>query len=207
LQVGNSTSGTVESPLWSYQLGLSLGYIPTDPRTAVGKCASISAPFPSFKPPLQPTQTGGAGAGNLVSTYVYPPDITAPGPFLPTYTDTGTVPTLPPTTLTAPATVTAGDGWYDAADTEGGVAAIAGCAYPDPWSAVDVVVAATAGCGANDGAVAAPVTTSAALVAPTTTAGLVPPTTTAGLLPPVTTALTVRAAVGRRTALPTRRGL
>ncbi|KZP22688.1 glycoside hydrolase family 5 protein [Athelia psychrophila] len=140
-QIGNSTAGIVESPLWSYQLGLQEGWIPTDPRTA----------------------TGGAGAGTISATWsssygVYPPatisNAGAAASALPQYTSTGTVATLvPPQTLTASATasaVNAGNGWFDASDTAGGVTAIAGCTYPYAWSAVSAAVPTL--CGAKTGA-------------------------------------------------------
>lgn len=42
-QIGNATDGAVRAPLWSYQLGLEGRWMPTDPRTANGKCAAIGA--------------------------------------------------------------------------------------------------------------------------------------------------------------------
>ena len=41
-QIGNdSVTGTVQAPLWSYKLGLENGWMPKDPREAVGKCAVV----------------------------------------------------------------------------------------------------------------------------------------------------------------------
>ncbi|EDR10975.1 glycoside hydrolase family 5 protein, partial [Laccaria bicolor S238N-H82] len=38
-KIGNSSvSGTVETPAWSYQLGLENGWMPKDPRQAIGAC-------------------------------------------------------------------------------------------------------------------------------------------------------------------------
>ncbi|KZP22691.1 glycoside hydrolase family 5 protein [Athelia psychrophila] len=169
-KIGNSTAGIVESPLWSYQLGLQEGWIPTDPRTAVGKCAAVGVSGAAFDGTYLPWQTGGAGAGTISATWsssygVYPPatisNAGAAASALPQYTSTGTVATLvPPPTLTASATasaVSAGNGWFDASDTAGGVTAIAGCTYPNAWSAVSVAVPTL--CGAKTGAALAALAT------------------------------------------------
>jgi len=57
---------------------------------------------------------------------------------LPTYTSTGSDPTLPPPTLTASAThsIDVGDGWYDTADNGLAATVIQGCSYPDAWVSV-----------------------------------------------------------------------
>ncbi|KAJ7862822.1 hypothetical protein B0H13DRAFT_2566024 [Mycena leptocephala] len=43
--IGNATDGVIRSPLWSYQLGLQNGYVPTDLRTANGTCTAIGVQF------------------------------------------------------------------------------------------------------------------------------------------------------------------
>ncbi|KIY52042.1 glycoside hydrolase family 5 protein [Fistulina hepatica ATCC 64428] len=111
-KVGESISGTVESPAWSYKLGLELGYIPTDPRTAVGKCARLNVTTDSFNGTFAAYATGALGNSSadytLQSTasayqYTWPPsaisDIggsatTAPATDLPTYTATASQVTL-----------------------------------------------------------------------------------------------------------------
>ncbi|EMD38346.1 glycoside hydrolase family 5 protein [Gelatoporia subvermispora B] len=136
-KIGNSSvSGRVEAPAWSYQLGLQQGWMPTDPRQAVGICES-TAPF---NPPLQPWQTGGAGAGQIPasfsSSFAWPPaTISNAGAatLLPTYTQTGSVPTLPAPTLSATASINAGDGWNNASDTASMFVPIATCNYLNPW--------------------------------------------------------------------------
>ena len=63
---------------------------------------------------------------------------------LPTYTPTGSVPTLTFVTPTPTAsgvavvtpTVTLGSGWADASDTAQAMTAVAGCTYPDAWGAL-----------------------------------------------------------------------
>ncbi|KAJ7824953.1 hypothetical protein B0H14DRAFT_2596854 [Mycena olivaceomarginata] len=57
---------------------------------------------------------------------------------LPTYTPTGSVPTLTfvtpaPTAVVTP-TVSLGNGWADASDMALAITALAGCAYPDAWA-------------------------------------------------------------------------
>ncbi|KAF8514621.1 glycoside hydrolase superfamily [Gautieria morchelliformis] len=161
-KVGNSsTTNTVRAPLWSYQLGLQVGAIPSDPREAYGACASVGvAPTVPFAGTYLPWQTGGSGAGTInpsvSSQFVWPPATMAgvtPAnqvALLPTYTNTAPVETLPMPTYTfttggSTSTITSGNGWLDAQDTQGGVTAVAGCTYPDPWNAVSATLP-TAAC-------------------------------------------------------------
>ncbi|KIY53194.1 hypothetical protein FISHEDRAFT_69055 [Fistulina hepatica ATCC 64428] len=60
-KVGESTSGIVESPLWSYKLGLELGFIPPDPRSALGKCAAIGVAGTQFSGTYAASATGALG--------------------------------------------------------------------------------------------------------------------------------------------------
>ncbi|KAI0273720.1 glycoside hydrolase superfamily [Gloeopeniophorella convolvens] len=136
-KIGNSTtSGTVESPAWSYQLGLQNGWMPTDPRKASGACGNTDP----WQPPLAPSQTGGSGAGQIPasvsSQFAWPPtaisnaaDVT----LLPQYTQTGTIPTLPVPSFTASSSVNAGNGWANPSDTSGIAVPIATCTYPSAW--------------------------------------------------------------------------
>ncbi|KAJ7142765.1 glycoside hydrolase family 5 protein [Mycena epipterygia] len=154
-KIGNATDGVVRSPLWSYQLGLEGGWIPSDPRQAVGKCAALGVSGPDFDGTFSAWQTGGAGAGTIdpsVSTqFPWPPvtisHVAAPVTLLPTYTPTGSVATLTYITPTPTAgsgsgragptpTVSVGNGWFDAGDTALAMTVVAGCSYPDAWSAV-----------------------------------------------------------------------
>ncbi|TFK51805.1 glycoside hydrolase family 5 protein [Heliocybe sulcata] len=143
-KIGNSTeTGKVESPAWSYQLGLQNGWMPTDPREAVGVCGD-SAPW---QPPLAPSATGGSGAGQIAASVsaslAWPPTTVSnvggglgAGTDLPTYTPTGTVPTLTAETFssaTGTATINAGNGWANSQDTAGMMVPISTCSYPDPW--------------------------------------------------------------------------
>ncbi|KAJ6528287.1 glycoside hydrolase family 5 protein [Mycena vulgaris] len=152
-KIGPAADGVVSSPLWSYQLGLEGGWMPTDPRTAIGKCNAIGVLGEQFPGTYSAWQTGGAGAGTIAAAATaqfgqWPPatishvDVAALT-LLPTYTATGSVPTLTFVTPTATggaaqATVTAsiGNGWFDAQDTSPVVTAVAGCTYPDAWGAV-----------------------------------------------------------------------
>jgi len=138
------TSGKIETPLWSYQLGLEQGWMPKDPREAVGACASAGVtpqPTAIFNGTYSAWQTGGAGAGTIaadqLSSYgLWPPTSMpgiAPTAPLPSYT-----PTAPIVTLTGPTGgPTPVDGWFDQADQTPFVTTIAGCAptyYLDPWN-------------------------------------------------------------------------
>jgi glucan 1,3-beta-glucosidase len=141
-KIGNSSvTGKVETPAWSYKLGLDNGWMPKDPRSAVGVCDS-TAPW---QPPLQAWQTGGAGAGQIApaatASFAWPPPTISGGGAagaLPSYTPTGPVPTLPGPTFSftqtgARATPSVGNGWANAADTAGAMVPIAGCNYLDTW--------------------------------------------------------------------------
>lgn len=141
-KIGNSSiSGTVMAPHWSYQLGLQNGWMPTDPRASVGQCGGGSP----FNGPLAPSATGGAGAGTIppsvTSSLAWPPASISGGgviSVLPSYTPTGTVPTLTPPTFTITSgkqttTASAGDGWLNSADNAGLMTDIASCSYLDPW--------------------------------------------------------------------------
>ena len=147
-KIGNSTAGSVQAPLWSYQLGLENGWMPADPREAVGACATFGQPEPAFAGPFQPWQTGGAGAGDIAASatqdiLAWPPSLlnvpTGGATALPQYTSTATPVTLPPEsfpTTGMAVTASVGDGWAHTEDSGPAVTAIAGCAYPDAWDAV-----------------------------------------------------------------------
>ncbi|TFK79234.1 glycoside hydrolase family 5 protein [Polyporus arcularius HHB13444] len=149
-KIGNSTTAnSVRAPLWSYQLGLQQGWMPTDPRKAPGKCDSIGANMGAFDGTYESWMTGGAGAGTIAASatqgLVWPPasftDIPAASmSSLPQYTATGTISTLPPPSFSPTATVSVGNGWFDAQDNAPVVTPIAGCAYPDAWDAADAQI-------------------------------------------------------------------
>ena len=138
-KIGNSTrSGKVETPAWSYQLGLEQGWMPQDPRKAAGVCGNSSP----WTPPLKPWQTGGTGAGlNVQSAGLqWPPaSVTNGGPVssLPQYTPTGTLITMPGPTFTQSSgsnvKIDAGNGWVNPSDTRGMYVQIQSCTYLDPW--------------------------------------------------------------------------
>lgn len=138
-KIGNSSrSGEIESPAWSYQLGLEQGWMPTDPRQAYGTCGNTNP----WTPPLKAWQTGGTGAGSNVQSdgLQWPPTSISSGGViaaLPHYTPTGTIITLPGPTFTqssgSNAKIDVGDGWANPSDTTGMYAKIPGCSYLDPW--------------------------------------------------------------------------
>ncbi|KAG8945354.1 hypothetical protein FRC04_000889 [Tulasnella sp. 424] len=132
----SSVTGKIENPMWSYQLGLQEGWMPSDPTKAVGTCGNTS---PATA--LTAEMLGGAGAGDISATVraasPWPPTAILPGNLspanVPVYTPTGTIVTLPVPTPT----VGTADGWFDAADTQPMITPIAGCTYPDAWGSAD----------------------------------------------------------------------
>ncbi|EJD52026.1 glycoside hydrolase [Auricularia subglabra TFB-10046 SS5] len=141
----SKNTGLVGAPMWSYSLGLEQGWIPDDPRSAVGECERlgvIAQPDQYYVGHLQSWQTGGVGAGQISPTATqgldWPPPalVTIQNLPVPSYTATAPVPTLPVQTYAPPAQATA-DGWFNDSDNGPGVVEIAGCTYPDPWNPGD----------------------------------------------------------------------
>jgi glucan 1,3-beta-glucosidase len=178
----------VESPLWSYQLGLQNGWIPTDPRTAKGKCKALNAPQVPFAGTYSAWQTGGPGAGSVAGSASYPwPPLTISGiaedqyDYLPTYTPTSSISTLPSTQFTP--SVLVGNGWFNTKDTASAMITVSGCSYPNAWDSAGVV-APTAVCPAA----ATPLASSTVIVATTmAVATTVLVTTTATVVSAATT--------------------
>ncbi|KAJ2912465.1 hypothetical protein MD484_g7948, partial [Candolleomyces efflorescens] len=136
-KIGPSQAGRVQAPLWSYKLGLDNGWIPRDPRDSVGKCAAVGVRNPvqaaySARYPWPPTSI---------------PSADLPISLLPTFTNTAAAVTLPvPTYTSAPASATADlDGWFNDGDRTGGVVTVAGCPYPNAYTATFATVP-TAAC-------------------------------------------------------------
>jgi glucan 1,3-beta-glucosidase len=139
-QIGPSQAGRVEAPLWSYKLGLDNEWIPSDPRTAVGKCASLNVASTPFTGSFQPNRLGQEPSPTISAEYSaqFPwpptsiPNADVPVDLLPTYTNTAPAVTLPVPTLTgAPASATEGlDGWFNDNDSQGAPTPVAGCTYP-----------------------------------------------------------------------------
>ncbi|CAE6534614.1 unnamed protein product [Rhizoctonia solani] len=128
-------TGQVNSPLWSYKLGLERGYMPTDPRTAAGSCGNSNPRTGSFTPHAQNTITAAYRAA-----HPFPPRtiVDATGG-LATYAETGTPIVLPAPEFSGVSVSTTPSGTW-AHDW----APVAGCAYPDPWNAVGANVPACA---------------------------------------------------------------
>uniref|UniRef100_A0A0W0EVW2 glucan 1,3-beta-glucosidase n=1 Tax=Moniliophthora roreri TaxID=221103 RepID=A0A0W0EVW2_MONRR len=132
-KIGNSSvSGKVETPAWSYSLGLENGWMPKDPREADGFCGDKFA----FNQQI----SDGSGDVNY-APYPWPPTSinNAGSPStMPQYTPTGAVPTLPGGTLTISGvkptkTADVGNGWANPDDQAGLMVPIEGCTYLDPW--------------------------------------------------------------------------
>ncbi|KAF7352577.1 Glycoside hydrolase family 5 protein [Mycena venus] len=144
-KIGPNTTGVIGAPSWSYQLGLREGWIPRDPRTAVGKCAALGVALDPFNGTYAEWATGAVTStipASSSASFPWPPttisNANVPLTLLPTYTSTGPVTTLPPQTFTAaPSSITAPvNGWFDAQDTAGGVVTVAGCTYPDEYNGI-----------------------------------------------------------------------
>ncbi|TFK22497.1 glycoside hydrolase [Coprinopsis marcescibilis] len=82
-KVGPSSSGRIEAPFWSYQLGLHQGWIPRDPRESIGKCAALGfVPEQPFNGTYQPWHTGSFDSANpptipaeYVAAHPWPPAV------------------------------------------------------------------------------------------------------------------------------------
>jgi glucan 1,3-beta-glucosidase len=183
-KIGNATSGTVEAPAWSYQLGLENGWIPTDPRSSIGACNA-----------MRPRSPGGAFAKGVPVTNAMRDGLDWPPPAIrrggapeemPQYVPTGAFVTLPVATATAakgqPAATTTranGGGWNNKDDKgfggTGMMVAVGGCTYPDPWGdpngSIPSPVCGAGGAGAGAGTDAGAGAGGAAIVnaAPTST--------------------------------------
>ncbi|KAJ7351416.1 hypothetical protein DFH08DRAFT_1078433 [Mycena albidolilacea] len=116
VQISPVLVGVTRSPLWSYQFGLlQTGFMPIDPCDSVGV---VKEPFDGV---FSAWQTGGVGAGTIVSAAVQSngqqppatlPNAEAPATPLPTHIPTASIVSL---TFVTP---------------------VAGCTYPDAWSAI-----------------------------------------------------------------------
>ncbi|KAH8794617.1 glycoside hydrolase family 5 protein [Flagelloscypha sp. PMI_526] len=135
-KIGNSSvSGTPSAPLWSYSLGLDMGYMPTDPHESVGKCADFGVSA-AFDGAYEPWQTGGGDGKITDGTLQWPPaQISGADGEMATYTATGSIVKLPAPTFSA-ATTTASD-WANAQDTALAPAPVSGCTYPNAWLAAE----------------------------------------------------------------------
>ncbi|EUC56109.1 exo-beta-1,3-glucanase [Rhizoctonia solani AG-3 Rhs1AP] len=128
-------TGQVNSPLWSYKLGLERGYMPTDPRTAAGSCRNSNPRTGTFTPHTQNSITAAYRAA-----HPFPPRtiVEATGG-LATYTETGAPVIMPAPEFSGVSVSTKQSGTW-AHDW----APAAGCTYPDPWNAVGANVPACA---------------------------------------------------------------
>ncbi|KDN37114.1 glycoside hydrolase family 5 protein [Tilletiaria anomala UBC 951] len=146
-KIGNDPNmGLVGSPLWSYRLGLELGIIPADPRSAQGACASQIARIPgaslsattSWSSSFSDWQTGGAAAyAPNTQRYAWPPvslsSVNAAAmSALPSLTQTGATIKLPAPTFAAAnaSAFNSAGGWAATAhDLTPFYATVSGCQY------------------------------------------------------------------------------
>lgn len=154
-KIANSTEmGYPTSPQWHYRLGWQEGWIPKDPREAIGFCASqgLTGPNEGFDGTYAPNMVGGdanptvttGGFAAAEGSYdEWPPALLK--------VDEGTtmdaaqmllVPTLTPTatpvTLAMPTQYESvsgmGNGWANPSDTALAYAEVSGCAYPEQFA-------------------------------------------------------------------------
>lgn len=173
----SSTMGQIANPMWNYQLGLAEGWVPSNPRTAVGVCPSLAAAQgityeSTAAPSLSAWMTGGSGAGRIINQTMsaqysqWPPATigagTSTGPYLtpvsnlPTYTQTASVYTMPPPPQPtsfpdgyASSSVNVGNGWAQPSDSASFYTPVAGCSYPNAWSGAGVAIPTTSFCAGN----------------------------------------------------------
>ncbi|KAF9013054.1 glycoside hydrolase superfamily [Cyathus striatus] len=150
-KIGNSTVlNTSSSPLWHYQLGLQQGWVPKDPRDAIGKCASVLGSAQIFDGNYPATATGSSISGGIdaaqTSSHAFPPPTISPTfsgndiTLLPTYTATGTIKTLFAPTFTSAPSAAVGVGWANSNDRDPAYVPVAGCQYPNAWDAVNATL-------------------------------------------------------------------
>jgi len=155
-KIGPTTSGGIEAPLWSYQLGLQGGWMPTDPRDSVGRCSDLGVVTNSFNGEYFSYATGSGGGlipSSVIASWPWPPASISNAVDqvyqLPMYTPTGTIVTLPPPTNTGKEPNF--NGWADSQDTAPAPTPIQGCVYPDAYQTSGVVPAS--GCSTAGGGV------------------------------------------------------
>lgn len=203
-KIANSTEfGYPTSPQWNYKLGLEQGWIPKDPRTAVGFCSTqgLSGPNEGFDGTYAPNQlgkdphpvvSGGPFASENGVYDQWPPAAlklnegttmaAAQMALVPTLTATATPMTMPMPSQYASVSGM-GNGWANPSDSAMAYTEVSGCAYPDQFATAAFW---DAPCGAGGGAGVAPVHTEAPRVVPTQPAVAVP-TQPAVEVPPVPT--------------------
>lgn len=145
-----------------FRLALQEGYMPRNPRDALGACTALVAEagagvsmVANPAPTLSSWMTGGAGAGTLLnqaqsaSFGAWPPSSIGASPtptaFLPTYTNTGKIITMSASTPTAypsgySSVINPGNGWKQASDVTSFATPVAGCLYPNAWSGVEASI-------------------------------------------------------------------
>lgn len=135
--------------LMSYRLGLKLGYIPDDPREAIGACQSIAAQSQTSVPAYTPVARVAMGTGSVDSAqraqYTWPPVAYGTADWaispeqmtlVPSMTQTGQPMTLTASPVSVPGssqTYDLGNGWAASADRIGAYTAVSGCPTYTVW--------------------------------------------------------------------------
>lgn len=187
-KINPTASGDIEAPLWSYQLGLQNGWMPTDPRDSVGKCKSLGVDNSGFDGQYLGYATGTGGdliPSSVSASFPWPPveisNAAVLGYQLPNYTPTGTVVTLPPPTNTGKRPSL--DGWADNNDNSPAPTPIQGCNYPDAYQTSGAVPAT--GCSTAGGGIPPTNVPTRTSLTSTRTLGTTTSTTTTSTTTPV----------------------
>lgn len=204
-KIANSTTeGYAPSPAWHYRLGWEQGWIPRDPRSAEGFCASrglcAGCHFTGTYPPAatggdpSPTVRPGSFEQAHGEYMVFPPAVfnyrdnspmnAASRALVPTLTPTGAPVTLP-MPIEYRTVSGAGNGWANPADQAPAYVEVAGCSYGAPYDIDAFWSEPCAGGSSADSPSAIPVAASLTATPPVTAA----PVVTAG--PSVTAAPSV----------------
>jgi glucan 1,3-beta-glucosidase len=170
-KIGSTTAYANPAPAWSYKLGLQMGWIPNDPREAIGYCESNNlVPSPTAFTGYQPFMTGGVGAGTIPaaasSQYAWPltqlvSSVSAGTALfyaqtdlsrLPQYTRTAAPMSAPTPTFTdLPSSISSQLVPTASLAPQSAFTAVAGCTYPNEYSGNGIPIP-TSACGAGQSA-------------------------------------------------------
>ncbi|KAF8147430.1 hypothetical protein K438DRAFT_1989660 [Mycena galopus ATCC 62051] len=149
-KIGAALNGVVQSPLWSYSLGLENGFMPTHPRDSSASVPrSTSTTTPSTAPssrgrPAAPVQRDHrADAAADLHAHRGVPSLTfiTPTPSITAAAIAGASASASRADAAAASTTASvGSGWFGAQDTLSVMTPVAGCTYPDAWSALSSTV-------------------------------------------------------------------
>lgn len=136
----SSITNKIESPFWSYSLGLEHGWIPQDPRESTGACGASTVPRVAAA--QMPWQTGTEPTAASTNGLVWPPPALIDQPdtsILPVFVPKGPIVPLPGPNFTDPVTqkaIDTGSGLANPHDSTDGIfVPVRGCSYLPGWDA------------------------------------------------------------------------